>query len=168
MDPDSDEAKNMISQSVSGTSSPTESPFNGLDEGEISPLATPSSPAFPSSPSLMSASSPISPISPSTPSSSSGIFRRGHGRQQSLGTTKTSPSTRRRSIESTISLIKEAVDGTGPPPPPEKDEIIESPASSPTKSPVNGTPRQQDPPPPPFSVPSVPIADPEDTVPSWG
>lgn len=38
-------------------------------------------------------------------------FRRGHGRQASLGTTMTSPSTRRRSIESTMSLLKEAVDG---------------------------------------------------------
>jgi len=36
--------------------------------------------------------------------------RRGHGRTASLGTTMTSPSTRRRSLESTISLIREAVD----------------------------------------------------------
>ena len=54
---------------------------------------------------------------PGTPASGTGSgtisspFRRGHGRQASLGTTMTSPSTRRRSIESTISLIKEAVDG---------------------------------------------------------
>ena len=54
---------------------------------------------------------------PGTPTSGAGSgsisspFRRGHGRQASLGTTMTSPSTRRRSIESTISLIKEAVDG---------------------------------------------------------
>lgn len=38
-------------------------------------------------------------------------FRRGHGRQASLGTTMTSPSTRRRSLESTMSLLKEAADG---------------------------------------------------------
>lgn len=52
-------------------------------------------------------------MSPGTPTSGSisSPFRRGHGRQASLGTTMTSPSTRRRSIESTISLIKEAVDG---------------------------------------------------------
>ncbi|KAF8750341.1 Phosphatase [Rhizoctonia solani] len=37
--------------------------------------------------------------------------KRGHIRASSLGTTMTSPSTRRRSIESTISLIREAVDG---------------------------------------------------------
>jgi len=36
--------------------------------------------------------------------------RRGHSRTASLGTTMTSPSTRRRSLESTISLIREAVD----------------------------------------------------------
>jgi len=56
---------------------------------------------------------------PPTPSSASSTvsipstspFRRGHGRQASLGTTMTSPSTRRRSLESTISLIREAVDG---------------------------------------------------------
>ncbi|KAF8318716.1 serine/threonine protein phosphatase 2B [Clavulina sp. PMI_390] len=38
-------------------------------------------------------------------------FRPKHVRQQSLGTTATSPSNRRRSIESTISLIREAAEG---------------------------------------------------------
>ena len=57
-----------------------------------------------------STSTPMSPISPSSGSMAS-AFRRGHSRAASLGTTMTSPSTRRRSIESTISLIKEAVDG---------------------------------------------------------
>ncbi|KAG8853762.1 3',5'-cyclic-nucleotide phosphodiesterase (PDEase) (3':5'-CNP) [Tulasnella sp. 330] len=56
---------------------------------------------------------PGSPVSP-------GGFRRGHSRQASLGTTMTSPSTRRRSVESTISLIREAVDGQG-----EDDQEIE-------------------------------------------
>lgn len=37
-------------------------------------------------------------------------FKRGHGRQASLGTTMTSPSTRRRSLESTMSLIRETWD----------------------------------------------------------
>jgi serine/threonine-protein phosphatase 2B catalytic subunit len=36
-------------------------------------------------------------------------FRGGHTRQQSLGTTRTSPSNRQRSVESTMSLIREAV-----------------------------------------------------------
>ncbi|KAJ7289409.1 serine/threonine-protein phosphatase 2B catalytic subunit A1 [Mycena rebaudengoi] len=43
--------------------------------------------------------------SPTTP------FRRGHGRQASLGTTMTSPSTRRRGLESTMSLIQAAWEG---------------------------------------------------------
>lgn len=38
-------------------------------------------------------------------------FRPKHLRQQSLGTTSTSPSNRRRSIESTISMIREAAAG---------------------------------------------------------
>lgn len=162
----------MISQSVSGASSPIDSPLsNGIDEALSLQDEVPSlpSPVFPSSP---LASTPTSPNSPSTPSS--GIFRRGHARQQSLGTTKTSPSTRRRSIESTISLIKEVVDSTGPPPLSSMDDEVESPLGSPMKSPVNGSgtnARVQDPlppPPPPFSVPNVPPTDPEDTVPSWG
>jgi serine/threonine-protein phosphatase 2B catalytic subunit len=56
------------------------------------------------------ASAPNSPLmSPTSPTSTP--FRRGHGRQASLGTTMTSPSTRRRSIESTMSLIQDALDG---------------------------------------------------------
>ncbi|KAJ7150941.1 serine/threonine-protein phosphatase 2B catalytic subunit A1 [Mycena crocata] len=60
--------------------------------------------------------SPVSasPSSPTTPGG--GAFRRGHGRQASLGTTMTSPSTRRRSLESTMSLIQGVWDGQSPPP----------------------------------------------------
>ncbi|KAJ7089210.1 Metallo-dependent phosphatase-like protein [Mycena belliarum] len=58
-------------------------------------------------------SGPASPGSPTTPG---GAFRRGHGRQASLGTTMTSPSTRRRSLESTMSLIQGVWDGQTPPP----------------------------------------------------
>ncbi|KAG8925135.1 3',5'-cyclic-nucleotide phosphodiesterase (PDEase) (3':5'-CNP) [Tulasnella sp. 419] len=83
------------------------------------------------------AGSPImggGPNSPVTPGGTS--YRRGHMRQASLGTTMTSPSNRRRSIESTISLIKEAVDGKG-----ERDRELEALAesiSSPTRtSPTN-------------------------------
>ena len=57
---------------------------------------------------------PGSPLSPTSPVSGSLPFRRGHGRQASLGTTMTSPSTRRRSLESTMSLIQEAWDGKTP------------------------------------------------------
>ena len=62
----------------------------------------------------ISPASPASPITPSSPGAGPGAtipFRRGHGRQASLGTTKTSPSTRRRSIETTITMIQEAMDG---------------------------------------------------------
>ncbi|KAJ7098257.1 Metallo-dependent phosphatase-like protein [Mycena epipterygia] len=54
--------------------------------------------------------------SPNSPTSPGGTFRRGHGRQASLGTTMTSPSTRRRSLESTMSLIQGVWDGQTPPP----------------------------------------------------
>lgn len=82
-------------------------------------------------PAADSTSTPMSPVSPGSgmmPSPSA--FRRGHGRAASLGTTMTSPSTRRRSIESTISLIKEAVDGKQ-----EENELTElaDQLSSPTK-----------------------------------
>lgn len=69
------------------------------------------------------ASSPTTPETPgrghSPSSSTSGDirespssatrFKKGHGRQSSLGTTMTSPSTRRRSLENTISMIREAM-----------------------------------------------------------
>jgi serine/threonine-protein phosphatase 2B catalytic subunit len=81
------------------------SPFGG-------PSTTPTSPALPETPGR---ASPIdypatphsgTPGSPGTP----GSFRKGHGRNSSLGTTMTSPSTRRRSLESTVSLIREAIE----------------------------------------------------------
>ena len=59
-----------------------------------------------------SVSAPSTPVmSPTSPTALP--FRRGHQRQASLGTTMTSPSTRRRSIESTMSLIQDALDGKG-------------------------------------------------------
>jgi serine/threonine-protein phosphatase 2B catalytic subunit len=60
----------------------------------------------------------MSPVSPSSPGGTP--FRRGHGRQASLGTTMTSPSTRRRSIETTITMIQEVYD--------EKDGAEKNPA----------------------------------------
>jgi serine/threonine-protein phosphatase 2B catalytic subunit len=108
VDADSEEGKAYISSSL------PETPAEGSHEGrELSPngveaaleealSSAPSSPISPQTPTL---SSPMSGSLPATP------FRRGHGRQASLGTTMTSPSTRRRSIESTMSLLKEVVDG---------------------------------------------------------
>jgi serine/threonine-protein phosphatase 2B catalytic subunit len=82
---------------VDDTSSPG---LEAIDENS----ASPGSSGAPGSPALPSPSSPTM----------GGAFRRGHGRQQSLGTTSTSPSTRRRSIENTASLIREAMDDKGP------------------------------------------------------
>ncbi|KAH6905359.1 serine/threonine-protein phosphatase 2B catalytic subunit A1 [Coprinopsis sp. MPI-PUGE-AT-0042] len=52
-----------------------------------------------------------SPGSSGPPSPNPGGYKRGHSRQASLGTTMTSPSTRRRSLESTLSLIQGVLEG---------------------------------------------------------
>lgn len=62
---------------------------------------------------ILGSGSPGGAQSPSTPTSGgpSAAWRRGHSRQTSLGTTKTSPSNRRRSLENTMHLIRDVVDG---------------------------------------------------------
>ena len=77
---------------------------------EASIEAALSSASLASSQSQSSLGGPSTPTSP-TSSPSKVPFRGRHGRQASLGTTRTSPSTRRRSLESTISMIQEALDG---------------------------------------------------------
>ncbi|KAH8116178.1 serine/threonine protein phosphatase 2B [Phellopilus nigrolimitatus] len=114
MDPD-DVAPHLstpATPSEDGTGSPSPNGIKAAIEaavanGVISPTATQPAPDSP----RPSQSQPMSPATPTSGSIAPSPFRRGHGRQASLGTTMTSPSTRRRSIESTISLIKEAVDG---------------------------------------------------------
>ncbi|KAG8842806.1 3',5'-cyclic-nucleotide phosphodiesterase (PDEase) (3':5'-CNP), partial [Serendipita sp. 411] len=91
---DPEEMRQLLSNPVTPVDETSASPLEVIDEGSAGTSGAPGSPAIPS---------PGSPASP-------GTFRRGHGRQQSLGTTSTSPSTRRRSIESTASLIREAMD----------------------------------------------------------
>ncbi|WVR04753.1 serine/threonine-protein phosphatase 2B catalytic subunit A1 [Kwoniella sp. DSM 27419] len=71
------------------------------------PLGGPVTPGSPTSPSPGVAS----PGTPSSPGGGGMTWRRGHGRQASLGTTKTSPSNRRRSLENTMNLIRDVVDG---------------------------------------------------------
>jgi len=80
--------------------------------------STPHTPEEPHSPPMSQI--PESPFSgspgqgtPATPTGAqNGIpWRRGHARQTSLGTTKTSPSNRRRSLENTMHLIRDVVDG---------------------------------------------------------
>lgn len=78
----------------------------GLGDGYTSGDASTSVPA---SPSIGGA-----PSSPSTETTTPGArgHRRGHSRTSSLGTTATSsPSNRRRSLESTVSMIREALSG---------------------------------------------------------
>ncbi|KIM69494.1 hypothetical protein SCLCIDRAFT_102981 [Scleroderma citrinum Foug A] len=102
---DAEEAKVYLAQAQS--QSPPQTPSENAPAGTFG--ASQSSSSLHSLGSLSSiAGSPTSgsPISPTrTP------FRGRHGRQASLGTTMTSPSTRRRSLESTISMIQEALDG---------------------------------------------------------
>lgn len=70
--------------------------------------SSPSSPATPETPGRGGGHSPSNSMSGDSPGSIS-RFKKGHGRQSSLGTTMTSPSTRRRSLENTISMIREAM-----------------------------------------------------------
>ncbi|EPQ29731.1 uncharacterized protein PFL1_02951 [Pseudozyma flocculosa PF-1] len=85
-----------------------------IDADEAGP-ASPAGEGRVSSPSMddFSGSSTTSPTaSPKTPSSPmAGGHRRGHSRTSSLGTTMSSPSNRRRSLESTVSMIREALEG---------------------------------------------------------
>ncbi|ETS61235.1 calcineurin catalytic subunit [Moesziomyces aphidis] len=83
-----------------------------IDADEAGP-ASPADGARVSSPAFEDITSPGSPASPATPSSPvAGAHRRGHSRTSSLGTTMSSPSNRRRSLESTVSMIREALEGT--------------------------------------------------------
>ncbi|KAK0566772.1 3',5'-cyclic-nucleotide phosphodiesterase (PDEase) (3':5'-CNP) [Tilletia horrida] len=66
--------------------------------------------------SAASSATSADPSSPKTPTSPGGghvlsAHRRGHTRGASLGTTQSSPSNRRRSLESTVALIREAMEG---------------------------------------------------------
>jgi serine/threonine-protein phosphatase 2B catalytic subunit len=104
---DAEEAKAYLAQAQSG-SLPT-TPAVDSAESPVSPTGvmdpSVSSGSLASIPSLPGTGQLPSPGAPRTP------FRGRHGRQASLGTTLTSPSTRRRSLESTISMIQEALDG---------------------------------------------------------
>lgn len=73
-------------------------------------IGTPGTPI----PSAIVSGSPGSPGTPTSPSVGGPpltAWRPGHGRRTSLGTTKTSPSTRRRSLENTMHLIRDVVGG---------------------------------------------------------
>ncbi|TXT04889.1 hypothetical protein VHUM_03972 [Vanrija humicola] len=81
-----------------------------IDPDEDKPASpSPTGTALPPLNTNVSASDIASPVSPATPGGTG--WRRGHGRQASLGTTRTSPSTRRRSLENTMELIRDVVGG---------------------------------------------------------
>lgn len=104
-DADSEEGRAMMTNpSTPSEESSSIIPANGIVAALEEVISSGSVPSSPISGPQTSPVSPASSIAPPSP------FRRGHGRQASLGTTMTSPSTRRRSIESTISLIREAAD----------------------------------------------------------
>ncbi|KAJ7625671.1 serine/threonine-protein phosphatase 2B catalytic subunit A1 [Roridomyces roridus] len=75
-----------------------------------------------------------SPASPGASSPSQIPYRRGHSRQVSLGTTMTSPSTRRRGLEDTYSLIQNAWDGKA------DERVQEETTPAPTESPAAASP----------------------------
>ncbi|KDQ60000.1 hypothetical protein JAAARDRAFT_32368 [Jaapia argillacea MUCL 33604] len=118
VDADSEEGKIRMSLPTTPSEAIAEPPSatklsstleEAIRNGKTIPTATSPSPL--SMGSITSSKIGGAPTSPTTSSGPITPFRKGHGRQASLGTTMTSPSNRRRSIESTISLIKEAVDG---------------------------------------------------------
>lgn len=111
------EDKDVPPVNLNGVSAGLES---NLSSSGISPINTAVSNSPASSPSPATPSSPVSATSsPQAP------FKRGHARQASLGTTTTSPSTRRRSIESTMSLIHGVWDGKEKTTISEQDEAVE-------------------------------------------
>jgi len=106
IDPESEEAKNL--------SNPTTPPEYDEEPGSAGGFPFDSShSSTPTTPAISGVADPsrLQDALGSLPTTPTGSFRRGHARQSSLGTTMTSPSNRRRSIESTRSLLREAVDG---------------------------------------------------------
>jgi serine/threonine-protein phosphatase 2B catalytic subunit len=123
-DAESEEGRAILSQPATPEASEKEAvPPNGVAAALEKIVTEPSTPVSPVGP-----PSPTTPNSPLAPNPSP--FRRGHGRQASLGTTMTSPSTRRRSLESTMTLIKEVYDGKSATADPELDKLANQVANS--------------------------------------
>jgi serine/threonine-protein phosphatase 2B catalytic subunit len=90
------------------------------EDAPASPLRGPGSPSEATPPMLSSphespglGESPLgSPMSPGSPDLGA-TWKPGHGRRYSLGTTgRTAPSNRRRSLDQTMALMKEVMEGT--------------------------------------------------------
>ncbi|GAA5881095.1 hypothetical protein JCM3774_003009 [Rhodotorula dairenensis] len=99
----------VVSTGASSTTAPTSPESTSTEMGSSS--KDPGSPVPMVESPVRERDSPFgSPVSPSGGSSSgTPSFKRHHRRQSSLGTTRTSPSTRRRSLENTISMLREAM-----------------------------------------------------------
>lgn len=80
-----------------------------VDADVPSPTTHAPSTSYVDSPSMAAAPGMSSPMLEHRPPP---MHRRGHSRTSSLGTTMSSPSNRRRSIESTVSMIKEALENS--------------------------------------------------------
>lgn len=131
-DIESEEGQALIANSLPTTPSQDSDPVpvtpNGITAGIQTAIAEGAIPASSlTSPSQVQTTtgSPLSPASPATTPS-----RRGHSRQASLGTTMTSPSTRRRSMESTINMIQGVWDGEKQRIPEQNEEIAANGASA--------------------------------------
>ncbi|KAK7059729.1 Serine/threonine-protein phosphatase [Favolaschia claudopus] len=124
VDASSEEGKALLSSASSSSipSTPAEAdpgasmPVNAATlEAALAQQNGSSPPALQLNTNTSGSGSPVTgSASPASPTSPGGAFRRGHARQASLGTTMTSPSTRRRSLESTMSLIQGVWDGAAP------------------------------------------------------
>ncbi|EJD43399.1 Metallo-dependent phosphatase [Auricularia subglabra TFB-10046 SS5] len=110
VDPEDAEAMAIFASAPSTPSAQTDFSSEPMTPPHVTPIDTTPASSVPPSPGSAGGASPGGLASPRTPGSAS-IFKRGHARASSLGTTTTSPSTRRRSIESTMSLIKETMEG---------------------------------------------------------
>lgn len=109
-DADSEEGKAMMSQPSTPKETMEDQPgvnANGVDASLEKVISSPTPSSINTN--VATPKSPVSPYSPTSPTGSG--FKRGHSRTASLGTTMTSPSTRRRSLESTISLIHGVLEG---------------------------------------------------------
>ena len=85
------------------------------------------------SPNLGEMGSPISPMDGAP-------WKPGHGRRTSLGTTKGSPSNRRRSLDQTMHMIRDVVEGKDAQNNDASIERIAEAISSPTSSPIKTKP----------------------------
>ncbi|GAA6051127.1 hypothetical protein JCM3770_004728 [Rhodotorula araucariae] len=104
-----------------GSTAPTSPEMSGITSPELT-AKEPASPGLVDTPtsekdSPMGSPGSASPLGspiPGSPGADGSPFKRHHRRQSSLGTTRTSPSTRRRSLENTISMIREAMSKNEP------------------------------------------------------